>query len=410
MSVERQKNGRWKVRVDVGGRASDRRRIVRTVDDLETAKQLEKQLRRRGVEGHRRTVLDVVDRHLELYGPNMAPNYENGLRSLRDIYIAPTWLGRLELDFVDADELERFYAEVAAGKHSPPNRPGRKSRSTVNKIHRLLSVAFGSHRRWISPNPCLEARVKVGVKPVPSAADDYDLGDVARTLDAARLLSSSKHAGGKNATRVVELSVELEDLAQFTVATGARAGEVAGVRWCDLELVDGVVAFHGSISRKRRADGPGFFRKEPKTGKPRKLVVDEACRAMLEARYARQVDQARAAGVGVDELERCAAFSLELEHDYTSPAAVGMRWRRAKAKAEVGLRYHDLRHVNASEMSNAGVPVQSAIARTGHASARMYHDTYGHHRADLNDPAVAVLAKTWQNISAKRKAPKPDVS
>lgn len=406
MAIKQLANGRYKVTVEAAGngRGPDRKRRTRTVDTRAEAEAKEAQLRRlTAANAHGRTVLDVVDRYLDLYGADLEPGTENTYRSTRDVYIAPTWLGRLELDEVDADELERFYAEVAAGRHSPARRPGKKSRSTVRKVHRLLSVSFGAHRRWISPNPCLEARVRVGTKQAPSAADEYDLADVARTLDAA---GETGKANGETAARIIELGVELAELVQFTLATGARAAEVAGLRWRDVELSTGVVGFAGSVTKKRRADGPGWARKSTKTGKPRKLRVDAACIAMLEARYARQIEQATEAGLDADDLERRAVWSLELERDYTSPAALGARWRRARDKVdEVGLTFHDLRHVNASEMSNAGVPVQAAIARTGHASARMYHDVYGHHRAETDDVAVDALGVTWSNVEAKRKAP-----
>lgn len=408
MAIDELKNGRYKVTVEVAGngRGADRKRATRTVDTREEAEAMEARLRRRGAAGHRRTVLDAVDRYLDLYGADLEPATENTYRSTRDTYLAPTWLGELELDHVDRDELERFYAEVARGKHSPAKRPGPKSRRTIKKIHSLCSVAFeAAPRGWIEPNPCRDVRVRVGTKAAPSAADDYDLVDVARALDAA---VDTGNARGKTAEAVLELADELAELVQFTLATGARAAEVAGLRWRDVELVEGVVSFHGSVTRKRRGEaGEPWQRKGTKTGKPRRLRVDDACVAMLVERYRRQAEYAEAAGLSVDDLERCAVFSLELERDYTSPAAIGARWRRARDKVdELTLKFHDLRHVNASEMTAAGVPVTMATKRTGHASNRMFHDVYSHHRAGDDDQAVDALGATWANVTAKRKAPR----
>ena len=42
------------------------------------------------------------------------------------------------------------------------------------------------------------------------------------------------------------------------------------------------------------------------------------------------------------------------------------------------LRFHDLRHLHATTLLAAGVPVNTVADRMGHASARMTLDVYGH--------------------------------
>jgi integrase len=397
MTVKRTKAGRWKVTVDVGGRGADRERRTRVVDSEEEARTLERSLRRRSTDAHRRTVLDAVDRHLELF-PADAPQTEIAYRSTRDNWIAPTWLGAVELDRLDVEDLERFYGECFAGKHSVrfPGRPA--SRRSVVKVHRLLSLALKSAKRvhWISTTEAIaDAVVPRGGPSRLTAADEYDLADVARSLDHG--------------------DVELADLVQTAIATGARVGELAGLRWRDVELVAGEVAFHGNVSKNRPGLLPRHIRKMPKTGKPRRMTIDEACRAMLQRRYARQVDAARVAGLDDLDLDRCAVFSTDLEQDFTLPDALAARWRRATAKAngrkrdaarpadaDPLLRFHDLRHVNASEMQHGNVPVSAATERTGHASNATYLDVYGHHRAHADDLATSVLAETWRTVTEKR--------
>jgi integrase len=409
MAIEQQPNGRFKVRVDVGGRGPDRERIVRVVDTRDEAKALEARYRRGGKGAHRRTVLDAVDHYLETKAAGKAPTYEATMWSTRDTYVAPTWLGKVELDRLDEATLDRFYAEVAAGKHSPARKPGPKSRRTVVKIHGVLSrsLRIAKRNHWITANPCRDLEVEVGTPQAPSAADDYDLADIARVLDVA---ARPRPAGKGDKAKAYDHAGyvrELEDLVQAAVATGAREGELAGLRWRDVELLDGSVTFYASVSRNRRGKANGWHRKPiaANKGGKRAVAIDDECRAMLVARYERQAELAEAAGVDVAGLEECAVFSLELERGYTSPAALSARWRRAADAAGVELKFHDLRHVNASEMTAGGIAVTDATHRTGHASNRMFHDVYSHHRANLADPAVPVLAETWQAITSKRKAP-----
>lgn len=392
MSIEEQANGRWKVTVNVCAASGARRRVCRTYDTEAEAERQHELLARKPSDAHGRTVLDAVDRYLSIAGRELAPNTENTYRSTRDVYLAESWLGGRRLDQLESDDLTRFYSQVFDGswrKGAP-----KVATSTVRKIHRLISVSLGdAPRSWIERNIARDVKVR-GPKPKPSAADDYDLFDVARVLDAAHTDRDGKPAP--------DTGRDLTDLVQLAIATSAREGELAALRWRDIELGEGVITFHGSVSQRRRADGGGWHRKSTKTGRPRAMRIDDATTAMLAARYQRQAAQAERDGIDPDDLDRRAVLSLELELDLTSPSALGARWRRAADKAGIALRFHDLRHVSASEMSAAGVPVATATKRTGHSSDRMYFDTYGHHRADTDDLATAALGDTWQRIDAAR--------
>jgi integrase len=401
MTIERQPNGRHKVTVYVSARRGEQRRVCRTVDTAEQAEALHRQLSRRDTGAHGRTVLDAVDRYLELYGAALEVSSETTYRSTRAVYVERTWLGRILLDQLEVDDLHRFYAEVFAGVHSNGKR---RSARTAVKVHRLISASIGDaiSARWVSSNVCRDVKIRAprDLRAKPSAAEDYDLADVARVLDAFDL----SRAPGRIA------ALELGDVVHAAIATGAREAELAGLRWRDVDLLAGVVAFHGAVGPKRKKPGAGgkrtkleWERKTTKTGKPRTMAVDDACRAMLEARYRRQVEQAEAAGLDADDLDDRAVFSAELELDYTSPRSIGARWRRAQKAAGVALTFHDLRHISASEMTAGGVPVTAATARTGHASKATFHDVYSHHRADLADVAVPVLAHTWERVRAARK-------
>jgi integrase len=409
MAVKQLASGRWQVRVDVGGRGTNRSRVNRYVDTETEARELDAALKRRPASGHRRTLLEAVDRYLEVYAtrPNRSSNTYNGHLSKRNTYLANSWLGKVELDNLDADDLERFYTQVLAGTWRKGAGP--RSIGTVRNLHRLVSVSLEKARRparWVRTNVARDIDMRdleSGTPAKVSAADDYDLADIARVLDAARRPRKAGKGPHAKPYDYAADALELDDLVHLAVATGAREGELAGLRWCDVDLLDGRVELHGSIAHKRRGtDGPTWVRKSTKTGRPRTLAIDDAALEALRARYARHTAQAETAGVSVESLDRRAVFSRELEVGYTSPAALGQRWRRAAKAAGVALTFHDLRHVNASEMQHGGLSVAAATARTGHASARMFLDTYGHHRRETHDPALPVLAHTWAQVEAAR--------
>jgi integrase len=381
--IEQTASGRYKVTVEVRqGRGQPRRRVSQTVDTADEATDLERRLGAVPAAGLTRTVADAVDLYVATYGPALAPNTERGYQGIRRRYIDGTALAAMPLHQLRPADLEDHYAQLFAGTYRPGASPLKLN--TVRSVHRLVSVSLGKAKKrgWTDRNPAADAEV-VGPASPPRAYEAYALDTVAKVLDA----------GG----------VELSDLVHVAIATGAREGELAGLRWCDVDLMTGAVMFAGSICRKRKVDGPGWMRKLPKSNRPRRVLVDEYALETLRERFTRHVAQIERDGNGVDDLDHRAVFSLDLEDDYTSPAGLGARWSRAAAKAGVSMRFHDLRHVNASELMAANVPAPNAARRNGWSSNRMFLEVYGHHRADADDAAVAALADTWQRIERARK-------
>lgn len=64
-----------------------------------------------------------------------------------------------------------------------------------------------------------------------------------------------------------------------------------------------------------------------------------------------------------------------------------------------GLRFHDLRHLHATHLLEAGVPVSTVSARLGHASARMTLEVYGHARPAVDQAAAAVIGRETRPTS-----------
>lgn len=406
MAIEKLPNGKFKVRVDYAGRETgSRRRLVRTVDTHEKALELERAMKRRPADAHRRTVYDAVTHYLAIMRTDLAPATVNTYTVTRDTYLADSWLGRLELDRLERGDLQRFYAEIQEGRHSPVSKPGPKSKRTAQKVHRLISVAIENVLgEWTTRNPCRDVRRFKSRRSssTPSVVDDYELEDVALVLDYA---TRERPAGKGSSPKAFDSSrqaLELSDLVHFAISSGARAGEIAALRWRDVELRTGTVRFHGSVTRKEKgAPGPVLIRKGTKSGRPRTIRVGAPVVTMLEDRYRRQAELCTIAGVDPDTLDDRAIFSLELELDLTSPAALAARWSRVARASGSRLRFHDLRHIAASELSAANVPTQTGAARTGHG-ARLFHEVYGHRRAGSDDLAATALDRSWEQITRAR--------
>lgn len=153
--------------------------------------------------------------------------------------------------------------------------------------------------------------------------------------------------------------------------TGMRRGELCGLRWPDADLEGATL----TIRRTRTTTHDGrVVEGPPKTRSGARVVpldptVVEALRewrrVQLEARLA-----AGPRWQGAD-------WVLTLDDGAAPrPDAVTHWWVRTARGAGLGLRLHDLRHLTATLMAQAGVPPRVIAEILGHARASFTLDTY----------------------------------
>jgi len=181
------------------------------------------------------------------------------------------------------------------------------------------------------------------------------------------------------------------ELVWLAMITGARRGELCGIRWSDVDLDNGQIKIARSI-----ADTPEeIIVKATKTGKVRRLAVDATTVAMLTARRAAQEGKAAACKVELDPAGYVFAEMPGGRHPLR-PALVSKRWANAARAAKVQCRFHDLRHLAITELLDAGFEIGSVSGRVGHASKVMTMDRYGHSRRardlDASEFLAALLA------------------
>lgn len=389
MSIEQLANGRWKVGVDRPTASGKRKRICRTVDTEAQAKVLQDQLRARPADSDGRTILDACDRYLTRHVERFEPATLIGYQRRIDLYVRPTWLGAVRLDRLTVEDLERFFAQMLTGDYRPKAKP--LGFLSVKGVRILVCAALADVSRpsigWVREDQFRGARIVA-----------KDKGSRGKRQQSLAAIASICDAGG----------IEVAESAQLAIASSARIGEIAAMRWSDVDLLTGLISISGSITPTTAAmlaaTGEKWLRKSTKTDEPRVVRVDDACIAMLTDRYARHLQQASECGLDPDDdLGDRAVMSILLEQDYTSPAAIRARWVRATREAKVSMRFHDLRHVSASAMLAGGVSAVNTQARTGHADAATLLNVYGHAIAAADEVARAALGATWQQVAAQRK-------
>ncbi len=147
-------------------------------------------------------------------------------------------------------------------------------------------------------------------------------------------------------------------------ATGARRGEVCGIRWSDIDRGARTL----SIKRSIASVPGGTIVKDTKSHAARRVSLDDDTIAILEAQRDRV--KHRVAMCQLPFNEDGYVFTTADGSDPLHPDTITSGFGRIQKRAGLeGIRLHDLRHLHATRLLAVGVPVQTVSGRLGHANA-----------------------------------------
>ena len=283
------------------------------------------------------TVTELIDAWLEHIGnvgrsPSTLYNYRRIVVQLPDGFKALP-LSKVTPKVVD--DLYRFLAKETARKPA-----------TVLRFHSVLRAAFGQAVKWewIERKPVDRATLPSvpRVELVPPA-----VVDVLRVIERAAESKSPDHAL----------------IFRLLAATGCRRGEVCGLKWSDLQLdtdrprlvIRRAVL---DIARERIVQ-------DTKTHALRSVGLDDGTADLLRQHRARAMEHASAAEVAFDA-DDFVFPKRPGSKEPLPPNTVGQAWRRLCLELGVEARLHDLRHLQASLLLDAGEAITTVSARLGH--------------------------------------------
>ena len=159
---------------------------------------------------------------------------------------------------------------------------------------------------------------------------------------------------------------EFASLLQFAICTGCRRGEIAGLRWSDIDTEKSSVTVRRSIDS---TPGNGLP-KETKTASTKVISLDEGTLAALDAHKARQADQGRN-NAWVWSRDRDGVIPIR-------PDRISDLWAdvRAQLPELEGVRFHDIRHATATWLIAAGMDPRTVADRLGHDDVKLTLSTY----------------------------------
>ena len=318
-----------------------------------------------------------LDRHRAHVRPATHKSYRQVVRA----YLLPA-LGDVPLDDLDTATVETLYTSLLArgGLHGKP-----LSVRSVRYAHAVLRRAMEDARLdgLVEVNPVAAAH-----PPRPAAVED-DPDDDLQVWTGAQV--------GRFLQFVDDHPWRA--LWHLAAGTGARRGELLGLRWADVDL-------EASQVRIRRAltvvDGtPRLL--GTKTSRPRTVVIAPSVVDALARERAHQADRRTSADTWQDRWDL--VFTTD-EGRPVDPYRLTVAFRELVRDAPVPIiRLHDLRHTHASLLLAAGVPVKVVSARLGHTSIEMTMDVYGHLLPGQDADAVARLDQLlWPSAAPRADA------
>jgi integrase len=168
-----------------------------------------------------------------------------------------------------------------------------------------------------------------------------------------------------------------------------RRGELAGLRWQDVDLDAGTLA----VTQQRTTADYRVVVAEPKARSRRVITLDASVIDALRAHRRRQLEERLAARPAWADTEY--VIVDEVGRPY-HPQRLRLLFERACREAEVPpIRLHDLRHTMATTALRAGIHPKVVQERLGHSSIALTLDTYSHVTPTLQRAAAETLGELF---------------
>jgi integrase len=297
--------------------------------------------------------------------------------SLLKSSLIPT-LGNKKLQELTPQHLDDYYAVCLAEKpkrelDAGPQKRSHKRKPVDGKSSRRRGEGLSPstvHHRHVALKMALRRAVELGLivrNPADFTKPPRPSRPEMRVLDEAET--------GRMLAACMDTPLELP--AHLALMTGARLGEILGLRWSDIDFNGQVMYVRQALVEhnvKQEGDAWYFF-KEPKSGKGRAVDLDRATAEKLKTHRKTQTEQRLYAGSAWSELDLVITTPLG---EPVRPSSVSTRFREiAESLGFERLRFHDCRHTHATILLKATVPPHVVSKRLGHASVAFTLQVYG---------------------------------
>jgi len=288
-------------------------------------------------------------------------------------------LGDVEVQKLTKRHIDDLVTALRAGGLPSPTGKSRKAWSprSVNYMLGLLTAVLRDQmRQGHVVRNVAELVDRIAADPKP-----------ADTFTPAELQKVLKHIEGDRYAIAWQLAL-----------TGLRRGEVAGLRWGDIDLDARTL----QISSTRLRFGKHLVEDTPKSRAGRRTLANTRPHLAATLRAARAVQAADPLALG-EHYEASGYVVVDEAGVALSPHALTSRWARVLTAAGVRhIRFHDARHTCGTLMHLQDVPIAVISAWLGHASKAFTMATYVHSQPEALNTAAQSFARVVTNRDNSR--------
>lgn len=347
--------GVWRLRVPAGRHpVTDKpRQMSRTFKgNRRDAEQALRKLQREvesiaSVDGARKPFADLLvewqTHRSPRWSPKQAAVVDYQVRKWLVPHLGQTPVGRLT-----ARDVDRFMDTAAGG--------GLRAKS-IRNLHGMISAALTQAEKWgyVERNVARQATPPPNdtEEVVPASAEEFRV-----ILDAAE----ARHPA----------------LAAFIFilgTTGARRGEICGLRWVDVDWDAGCLTIARSVTRAR---GQTTVKKPKTRSSRRRISIDPATLAVLRIVHERAAALAGEHGAELDPEEFVFPGALDGSVPW-NPDDVTRQFATLVRPLGLGhLHPHSCRHMAATYQLGQGIDITTVSKRLGHSQVGITVNLYGH--------------------------------
>jgi integrase len=314
------------------------------------------------------TFEQYIDSWLEAVEPSLSATTVSNYRIIVRCYLRPQ-LGFYRLTSLRPDHFIKAYRALltSGGKGGRP-----LSATTVRTAHRIASKALNDAVRdgLMHRNPAAHIPLPKQVRPELQV---WDRAQVAAFLEVA-------------------VSDRLRAAWLLALLCGLRRGELAGLRWTDVDLEMGVVR----IASQRTTDAEWrVITKEPKGTSRRSIDLGPVLLAALTAHRHANEEERRQHGLTGDQQ----LVFVQPDGKGYHPDRLRELFQAVAKRAEVPIiRLHDARHSCATLALDAGLHPKVVQQLLGHSSWNVTMDLYSHRVDRLQREASRRLEEHVQEV------------
>lgn len=280
-------------------------------------------------------------------------------------HIVPA-LGHLTLNQVTLRVIQRFYNQKLDEGQSA------SSVITMNKVlHQALAHAV--RERLITVNPCT---------------------GVALPAEKGRKVQALTVEQAQQLLQEVQGTM-MESFIALALVLGMRHGELLALRWQDLDLAQGTLAIHFTLTQDERYH---FVVGDPKTASSGRLILlpQPVCE-MLRAHRVRQGEARLKAGPAWQQHDLVFCTG---KGGYIWPTNMRQRFYRLLQRAGLpAMHIHDLRHSASTLLRKMGVDLKVIQEILGHSTLDMTANIYSHVLPSMQQEAVEKMKTLFEKPS-----------